>query len=143
MFDPEKLNEYKIRILLSLLIMLLVIFAIFYRGISGIASIEVIFVGLLFSIVSLLHASWAILKIKKLEDKIDYVIQINGKKRAILNEKKVDQYVIKMTGNFFQDRFLNMIHYGDWLSYWCAIAHNTDPSPVTNIDRLKTELKKI
>ena len=63
--------------------------------------------------------------------------------QAILNEKKVDQYVIKMTGNLFQVRFLNMIHYGDWLSYWCAIAHNTDPSPVANIDRLKTELKKI
>ena len=63
--------------------------------------------------------------------------------QTILKEKKVDQYVIKMTGNFFQDRFLNMIHYGDWLSYWCAIAHNTDPSPVTNIDRLKTELNKI
>jgi len=63
--------------------------------------------------------------------------------QTILKEKKVDQYVIKMTGNFFQDRFLNMIHYGDWLSYWCAIAHNTDPSPVSNIDRLKKELSKI
>ena len=67
MFDPEKLNEYKIRILLSLLIIFLVIVAMLYRGVSGIASIEVIFVGLLFSIVSLLHASWAILKIKKLQ----------------------------------------------------------------------------
>ena len=67
MFDPEKLNEYKIRILLSLLIILLVIIAMLYRGVNGIASIEVIFVGLLFSIVSLLHASWAILKIKKLQ----------------------------------------------------------------------------
>ena len=67
MFDPEKLNEYKIRIFLSLLIIFLVIVAILYRGVSGIASIEVIFVGLLFSIVSLLHASWAILKIKKLQ----------------------------------------------------------------------------
>ena len=66
MFDPEKLNEYKIRILLSLLIILLVIIAILYRGVNGIASIEVIFIGLLFSIISLLHASWAILKIKKL-----------------------------------------------------------------------------
>lgn len=66
MFDPEKLNEYKIRILLSLLIILLVTIAILYRGVNGIASIEVIFIGLLFSIVSLLHASWAILKIKKL-----------------------------------------------------------------------------
>ena len=63
--------------------------------------------------------------------------------QTILNEKKVDQYVIKMKGNLFQDRFLNMIHYGDWLSYWCAIAHNTDPSPVSNIDRLKKELSKI
>ncbi len=66
MFDPDKLNEYKIRILLSLLIILLVTIAILYRGVNGIASIEVIFIGLLFSIVSLLHASWAILKIKKL-----------------------------------------------------------------------------
>ena len=71
MFDPEKLNEYKIRILLSLLIIMLVIFAIFYRGVSGIASIEVICVGLLFSIVSLLHASWAILKIKKLQQTVN------------------------------------------------------------------------
>jgi len=53
------------------LIILLVIFAIFYRGVSGIASIEVIFVGLLFSIVSLLHASWAILKIKKLQQTVN------------------------------------------------------------------------
>tara|TARA_A100001388_G_scaffold203457_1_gene154434 strand:+ start:114 stop:317 length:204 start_codon:yes stop_codon:yes gene_type:complete len=67
MFDPEKLNEYKIRILLSLLVILLVIVAVFYRGINGIASIEVIFVGLLFSLVSIFHASWAILKIKKLQ----------------------------------------------------------------------------
>lgn len=66
MFDPEKLNEYKIRILLSLLIILLVIIAMLYRGVNGIASIEVIFIGLLFSIISLLHASWAIFKIKRL-----------------------------------------------------------------------------
>ena len=71
MLDPEKLNEYKIRILLSLLIILLVMIAIFYRGINGIASIEVISVGLLFSIVSLLHASWAISKIKKLQRTIN------------------------------------------------------------------------
>jgi hypothetical protein len=46
---------------------LLVVFAIFYRGINGIASIEVIAMGLLFSTVSLLHASWAIFKIKQLD----------------------------------------------------------------------------
>ena len=69
MFDPEKLTEYKFRILLSLFIILLVIFAVFYRGINGAASIEVIFVGLLFSTVSLLHASWAIFKIRQLDKK--------------------------------------------------------------------------
>ena len=67
MFDPEKLNEYKIRILLSLFITLLVIFAVLYRGIDGLASIEVIFVGMLFSTVSLFHSSWAIFKIKQLD----------------------------------------------------------------------------
>ena len=69
MFDREKLSEYKFRILLSLFIIVLVIFAVFYRGIDGAGSIEVIFVGLLFSTVSLLHASWAIFKIKKLDNK--------------------------------------------------------------------------
>ena len=63
--------------------------------------------------------------------------------QTILNEKKVNQFVIQMTGNLFQDRFLNMINYGDWLSYWCAIAHKTDPSPVKNIARLKKELAGI
>ena len=69
MFDREKLSEYKFRILLSLFIILLIIFAVFYRGINGAASIEVIFVGLSFSTVSLLHASWAIFKIKQLDKK--------------------------------------------------------------------------
>ena len=69
MFDREKLSEYKFRILLSLFIILLVIFAVFYRGINGAASIEVIFVGFLFSTVSLLHACWAIFKIKQLNTK--------------------------------------------------------------------------
>ena len=69
MFDHEKLSEYKFRILLSLFIILLVVFAVFYRGINGAASIEVNFVGLLFSTVSLLHASWAIFKIRQLDKK--------------------------------------------------------------------------
>ena len=58
----------------------------------------------------------------------------------ILNETGIDQFVLEMTGNSFQERFLHMIHYGDWLSFWCAIAHCTDPSPVEKINRLKEEL---
>ena len=60
----------------------------------------------------------------------------------ILNEVGVDQYVLEMTGKSFQERFLHMIYYGDWLSYWCAILHGTDPSPVKKISRLKEELSK-
>ena len=60
----------------------------------------------------------------------------------ILNEAGVDQFVLEMTGNSFQERFLHMIHFGDWLSYWCAILHGTDPSPVEKISRLKEELLK-
>jgi len=58
----------------------------------------------------------------------------------ILNEAGVDQYVLEMTGNLFQERFLHMIHYGDWLSYWCALAHGSDPGPVEKIAQLKKEL---
>ena len=55
----------------------------------------------------------------------------------------VSQQEIKVDGNSFKERFLLLIHYGDWLSYWCAILHNTDPSPVKNIQTLKDKLSKI
>ena len=60
--------------------------------------------------------------------------------QTIFEEKGVDQFTVRVEGNSFQERFLNMIHYGDWLSFWCAILHNTNPSPVKNIDRLKKTL---
>ena len=61
----------------------------------------------------------------------------------ILFDLDVDQQEIKVDGNSFKERFLLLIHYGDWLSYWCAILHNTDPSPVKNIQTLKDKLSKI
>ncbi len=60
----------------------------------------------------------------------------------ILNEINVPQYSIKIIGKTFQERFLHMINYGDWLSFWCAILNETDPSPVEKIVRLKNELSK-
>ena len=62
--------------------------------------------------------------------------------KKILNELNVPQYSIRIIGECFQERFLHMIHYGDWLSFWCAILHGTDPSPVEKIVRLKNELSK-
>ena len=61
----------------------------------------------------------------------------------ILSDLNVSQQDIKVDGNSFKERFLLLIHYGDWLSYWCAILHNTDPSPVKNIQTLKDKLSKI
>ena len=59
---------------------------------------------------------------------------------SILNDIEIEQYSIQMDGDTFQERFLNMIHYGDWLSFWCAIFHKTDPSPVEKIIKLKNIL---
>ena len=61
----------------------------------------------------------------------------------ILLDLDVSQQEIKVDGNSFKERFLLLIHYGDWLSYWCAILHNTNPSPVKNIQTLKDKLSKI
>ena len=62
---------------------------------------------------------------------------------SLLSELKVKQEKIEVDGGNFKERFLLLIHYGDWLSYWCAIMHNTDPSPVKNIQVLKDKLSKI
>ncbi len=61
----------------------------------------------------------------------------------MLDEIGLDQFKLEVKGNNFEERFLLLIHYGDWLSYWCAILHNTDPSPVKNINILKNKLLKM
>jgi len=61
----------------------------------------------------------------------------------MLNEIGVSQFKLEASGDSFIDRFLLLIHYGDWLSYWCAILHKTDPSPVQNIEKLKNKLSEI
>ena len=60
--------------------------------------------------------------------------------RKILRKNGVKQSVLKMNEKSFSERFLHMIHYGDWLSYWCGLSHGTDPSPVEKITQLKKEI---
>jgi hypothetical protein len=50
--------------------------------------------------------------------------------------------VVVVEGNSIVERYLHMIHFGDWVSYWCAILHETDPTPVKKIDQLKKILSK-
>ena len=61
----------------------------------------------------------------------------------MLDEIGIDQFKLEVMGNNFEERFLLLIHYGDWLSYWCAILHKIDPSPVKNINILKNKLLEI
>lgn len=63
--------------------------------------------------------------------------------KNILNEIKIKQFSVRVEGNSFQERFLHMLHFGDWLSYWCALLHKTDPTPVLKIDRLKNSLESL
>ena len=60
--------------------------------------------------------------------------------QKILRKNGVKQSVLKMNEKSFSERFLHMIHYGDWLSYWCAIAHESDPGLVEKIIQIKKKL---
>ncbi len=68
-------------------------------------------------------------------------IRYNSSKELI--KKMVShQETIKLDGETFTERFLHLLHFGDWLSYWCALMHHTDPTPVEKIDKLKDVLSK-
>ncbi|MEC9437483.1 MAG: SIS domain-containing protein, partial [Candidatus Neomarinimicrobiota bacterium] len=60
----------------------------------------------------------------------------------IVNQLPALQKIITLEGNSFPERFIHLLHYGDWLSYWCALMHEIDPTPVDNIDQLKQVLSK-
>ena len=73
-------------------------------------------------------------------DRVKYRIKVT---KEILDQIGIDQHLLGIEGSSFQERFLHMINYGDWLSFWCAILHETNPSPVKKIDQLKYELSLI
>lgn len=63
--------------------------------------------------------------------------------KELLNDIDILQHEVSAEGATNVERLLDLINYGDWLSYWCAILHNTDPSPVEKIDKLKKALEEI
>ena len=40
-------------------------------------------------------------------------------------------------------RMFSLVHLGDWVSFYLAILHGQDPTPVAVIDRLKHELAQV
>jgi len=79
-----------------------------------------------------------------LKDESDHprtkIRQISSKK--IINNLPARHESVSLEGFTKVERYLNMIHLGDWVSFWCAILHETDPTPVKKIDRLKEILSK-
>jgi glucose/mannose-6-phosphate isomerase len=79
-----------------------------------------------------------------LKDKSDHprttIRQSSTKK--IINNLASGHQIVKVEGSTKVERYLNMIHLGDWVSFWCAILHETDPTPVNKIDKLKELLSK-
>ena len=62
--------------------------------------------------------------------------------KSIIGEKVLYQFDITGKGNSYLERLIYLIHFGDWVSYWCAIFHETDPTPVESITQLKKLLSE-
>jgi len=60
----------------------------------------------------------------------------------IVKQLPAFQKIVTLEGSSFPERFIHLLHYGDWLSYWCALMHEIDPTPVDKIDQLKQVLSK-
>ena len=68
-------------------------------------------------------------------------LRLDSSKEVIANIPAL-QRKVELDGANFTERFIQLLHFGDWVSYWCALLHNTDPSPVVKIDTLKKILSE-
>ena len=80
-----------------------------------------------------------------LKDKDDHprIISRQTATKDIIGKIAANHEVVSLQGDTQVERLLHLVHFGDWLSYWCAILHKTDPTPVKKIDHLKRILSKI
>ena len=60
---------------------------------------------------------------------------VNQLTKNIIDNLAARHEIVTVEGLTKVERYLNMIHLGDWVSFWCAILHKTDPTPVTKIDK--------
>jgi glucose/mannose-6-phosphate isomerase len=47
---------------------------------------------------------------------------------------------IEGEGDSLMERIFDIIHLGDWISFYLAILYKTDPTPVEKINYLKSKL---
>jgi len=62
--------------------------------------------------------------------------------REIIGNMAKCQMNVESCGETGIERLFYLIYLGDWVSFWAAMLHGTDPSPVAKIDRLKLSLSE-
>ena len=85
------------------------------------------------------HLSIIWLKDKSDQERVSMRQDVTG---TILKSVTKNQYEVAVSGTSRFERLLHLIHYGDWVSLWCAYFHKTDPSPVEKISNLKDQLSR-
>ena len=61
---------------------------------------------------------------------------------STLLDKVENQYVFSDKSNSLVERLFNLIYLFDWVSFYCAIYHQTNPTPVNTILKLKSLMSK-
>lgn len=61
--------------------------------------------------------------------------------REVIGDSPTAHLDIEGIGETWCQRMFYLVHLGDWMSYWCAIAHNVDPTVIKNINTLKEKMK--
>ena len=85
------------------------------------------------------HLSIIWLKDKSDHERVSMRQNVTG---MILKNVTKNQYDVAVSGASRFERLLHLIHYGDWVSLWCAYLHETDPFPVEKISNLKDQLSR-
>lgn len=63
--------------------------------------------------------------------------------RTIVGSLSANDIILESEQGSGVEQLLHLIHLGDWISYWCALEHGTDPTPVVKIDLLKKTLLEL
>jgi glucose/mannose-6-phosphate isomerase len=61
--------------------------------------------------------------------------------KELLHGLAATQLQFEGSGSSWSHRLFYLINFGDWISYWCAIAHETDPTSIVAIDALKNRMR--
>jgi glucose/mannose-6-phosphate isomerase len=60
----------------------------------------------------------------------------------LLKQKDISHEIIDSQGKEELSQMMSLIYLGDWVSYYLAILHETDPTPIKAIDYLKKRLSE-